>query len=457
MTHITTINPATGTTLESYTTMADNHLNEIVRQSEQGFHKWRDQPLEQRCHIIHSIGSLLEAHRDELAFLMVTEMGKTIGEAAAEVSKSARLCYHFAAAGQEYLQGRDIPLANNRHARVRFEPTGVVLGIMPWNFPIWQVIRFAIPTILVGNTVVLKHAENVTGTALKLNTLLAQSKLCDNVFNLILCDHTSIENIIAHPAITGVSLTGSTRAGKAVAAVAGKNLKKLVLELGGSDPYLVLSDSDIEEAAKICVKSRMINNGQSCIAAKRIIVAKEISDDFTAAFCKHMASYKMGNPLEASTKLGPLARQDLLDNLELQVKDIVQSGATVKMGGQRGKSSGYYFPPTVLTDIKDPSIVNNIELFGPVATILVGESTEELIGLANSSCYGLGAAVFSQDLERAKQIAAKLASGTVAINDMVQSDPRTPFGGIKESGLGREMSEEGIKEFCNIKAITSPF
>lgn len=453
--NIETINPFTGEKLQSYSTMSLSELEDIVQKSAQAYSTWSQESLKLRSNLIAKVGEALEQEKSQLAEIISKEMGKPIQQSISEIEKSAWLCRHFAENGEGYLTGRTINLDENQSAKIVYQPTGTILGIMPWNFPVWQVIRFMAPTILAGNAVILRHASNVTASALALTQIIARV-LPENLFNFVLCDHDQVEDIIKHDSITGISLTGSSAAGKIVAELAGRYLKKTLLELGGADPYLVLPGADVSEAAKSCVKSRMNNSGQSCIAAKRFIVHKDISKEFTDAVCAQMESYELGNPLDEKTTLGPLARQDLQDDLHEQVNEILKNGAKLKIGGQKLKSPGFFYAPTVLTEFSNPNLLGKTELFGPVASIIKADSVEHMISIANHSIYGLGGAVFSKDLDLAQDVALKIATGSVAINSFVQSDPRVPFGGIKESGMGREMSAEGIKEFCNVKAIVGP-
>lgn len=384
---------------------------------------------------------------------MALEMGKPLPQGRGEAEKCAWLCDHYAEHAQGYL--KNIPVKTEAsQSYVTFEPLGVVLAIMPWNFPFWQLIRFGIPALLAGNGVILKHSENTTGCALKIEELIHEAGVPKDLFRTIVVHKSNMKPIVQHPGISAISLTGSTRAGKVVAAQAGEMLKKTVLELGGSDPYLILEDANIEQAAAICATSRLINSGQSCIAAKRFIVVEPVYNAFLEAFEAELRSRKVGHPLEDNVDIGPLARADLRELLHQQVSQSVEAGAHLLMGGEIPEGEGYFYPVTLLTHIPKGSPAYEEELFGPVAAVLKVKDEAEAIAVANSSEYGLGAAVFSNDEEHAAYIAAEqLEAGCCFVNDFVKSDPRVPFGGIKQSGYGRELGEFGIREFVNTKTV----
>jgi len=380
-------------------------------------------------------------------------MGKLIPQGIAEVEKCAWVCDYFADNAERFLAPEEVPTEFLR-SYVAFQPLGCILAIMPWNFPFWQVFRFGAAALMAGNTIVLKHAPNVTTTALALEGLFREAGFPEGVFQILLTPVERVPAVIEHPAIAAVTFTGSTRAGRIVAAQAGAALKKTVLELGGSDPYIVLEDADLEATVETCVAARLINSGQSCIAAKRFIVLESIREAFEEAFVEAMRQQVMGAPSDRSATLGPLARQDLRDTLHQQVQTSLERGARLLLGGDIPSLPGWFYPPTVLTDVRPGMPVFDEETFGPVAAIVPARDEREAIALANASAYGLGAAVFTQDRERGERIAREaLQAGSCFVNTFVRSDPRLPFGGIKQSGWGRELAIYGIREFVNIKTV----
>jgi succinate-semialdehyde dehydrogenase/glutarate-semialdehyde dehydrogenase len=384
---------------------------------------------------------------------MTLEMGKPVLQSKAEVEKCAWVCRYYAENAERFLQ--DEPIATDASkSYAAFQPLGVILGIMPWNFPFWQVFRFAAPTLMAGNTIILKHASNVTRSALAIEKIFSDAGFPDSVFTAILVPGSQAGQVISNPAIKGISLTGSSAAGRAVAMEAGKHLKKCVLELGGSDPYIILADADLDAAIETCVASRLINGGQSCIAAKRFIVDKSIYKQFSEMFVEKFSSIRMGDPMDAANHLGPLARRDLRDELHSQTVRSLSQGAVLAIGGVVPDGAHSFYPPTILLNVTASMPAFCEELFGPVAPILVAENEQQAISLANNSVYGLGAAVFTKDITRGEHIAKhKLRAGSCFVNAFVKSDPRLPFGGINDSGYGRELSHYGIKEFTNLKSI----
>jgi succinate-semialdehyde dehydrogenase/glutarate-semialdehyde dehydrogenase len=398
---------------------------------------------------------MLRARAGDLAALMAREMGKPLAQGRAEADKCAWACEYYAEHAAALLAPE--PAATGaRESFVTYEPLGPIFAIMPWNFPLWQVFRFAAPNLVAGNTALLKHAESVPGCARAITALLEDAGLPSGVFTNLFITHEQAESVIAHPAVRGVTLTGSTRAGRAVARAAGAHLKKTVLELGGSDAYLVLEDADLDLAAAACATSRLLNAGQSCIAAKRFVVAESVRGAFTERLVARMAETKMGDPMDATTTLGPLARADLREALRRQVEASLAQGARLRLGGRVPDGPGAFYPATVLDDVRPGMPAFDEELFGPVAAVVGASGEAEAIRLANASPYGLGAAVFSSDLERARRIAAhELDAGACAINDFVRSDPRLPFGGVKDSGFGRELGRQGLLEFMNVKAVVA--
>ena len=396
---------------------------------------------------------ILRSEARGFAQLMAREMGKPLRDGIAEAQKCASCC-DFYAERAEGLLARESVESEARRSFVTFNPLGVVLAVMPWNFPFWQVFRFAAPGLMAGNAAVLKHASNVPGCALAIEDIFRRAGFPENLFRTLLIGSREVERVVEHPLVRAATLTGSGAAGRAVARKAGELLKKTVLELGGSDPYLVLQDADIDAAATICTKGRLINSGQSCIAAKRFIVVESVRRPFEQRFVERMAAARMGDPLDETTEVGPQARRDLRDTLHQQVVASIDKGAKSLLGGTIPDGPGAYYPPTVLTDVGKGMPAFDEELFGPVAAIVPVQNEDAAIAAANDSPFGLGGAIMSRDIARAEAIAAeRIEAGCVFINDAVRSDVRLPFGGIKESGYGRELSSYGIKEFVNIKTV----
>jgi succinate-semialdehyde dehydrogenase/glutarate-semialdehyde dehydrogenase len=450
---IKTINPATGEPLATYAEMTPAVADDIIRDVHEAFLRWRKVPFAERAGPMRKAAEILRAEARELALLMAREMGKPVRDGIAEAQKCAVACDFYAENAAGFL-AREPVATEGRASFVTFVPLGVVLAVMPWNFPFWQVFRFAAPGLMAGNAAVLKHASNVPACALAIEGILRRAGFPANLFRTLLIGSGQVGAVLENPLISAATLTGSGPAGRAVAAKAGQLLKKTVLELGGSDPYLVLADADVDLAASVCARGRLINAGQSCIAAKRFIVVESIRAAFEERFVKRMAAAKMGDPLKEDTEIGPLARHDLRDSLHGQVEASLAKGARCLLGGKIPDGSGAYYPPTVLTDVTKGMPAYDEELFGPVAAIIPVRNEDEAIATANDSVYGLGGAVLTRDLARGERIAAELIdSGCVFVNDNVKSDPRLPFGGVKESGYGRELSAYGIKEFVNIKSV----
>jgi len=450
---IESMNPATGATLRSYDEVAPEDLAVIVEQVDDAFASWRETSFAQRARPLRAAGEIMRARKDEYARLMAEEMGKPIREGRAEAEKCALACDYYAENAEAFLS-REAVETEARNSFITCEPLGVVLAVMPWNFPFWQVFRFLAPSLMAGNTGLLKHASNVPGCALAIESVLLEAGFPANVFRTLLIGSKHVERVIQHPKVRAVTLTGSTPAGQAVAKAAGSVLKKTVLELGGSDPYLILDDADLELALDACVTSRLVNGGQSCIAAKRFIVPEKLCRDFEAGFVAKMKERKMGDPLAEDTDLGPQARHDLRDELHAQVKASIERGARCLLGGEIPEGPGAFYPPTVLSAVAKGMPAYDEELFGPVAAIIPVRDEEEGIRVANDSRFGLGAAVFTRDVARGEEIAARrLDAGCCFVNAYVRSDPRLPFGGVKESGYGRELGHYGIKEFVNIKTV----
>jgi succinate-semialdehyde dehydrogenase / glutarate-semialdehyde dehydrogenase len=450
---IESINPATGEVLARYETMDQGAVADIVSKAHGAFLDWRRASFATRAKAMRKAAEILRADARRYGELMAQEMGKPIRDGIAEAQKCATGCDFYAEHAERFLAPEPVT-AEARKCFVTFKPLGVVLAVMPWNFPFWQVFRFAAPGLMAGNAAVLKHASNVPGCALAIEDIFRRAGFPENLFRTLMIGSRQVEAVIEHPLVRAATLTGSGPAGRAVASKAGAMLKKTVLELGGSDPYLVLEDADIDQAAALSAKGRLVNAGQSCIAAKRFIVLDKVRRSFEERFVERMRAARMGDPLEERTEVGPMARHDLRDALHRQVEESVAKGARCLLGGRIPNDRGAYYPPTVLTDVKKGMPAYDEETFGPVAAIITVKSEEEAIATANDSPFGLGGGVFTRDLARGERIAADgIDSGLVFVNDTVRSDPRWPFGGVKESGYGRELSTYGIKEFVNIKTV----
>jgi succinate-semialdehyde dehydrogenase/glutarate-semialdehyde dehydrogenase len=450
---IKSINPATGKTIRSFETHSEKGVEKIINSIDKTWHTWRQTSFLQRSQLMQNLSSLLKSQKNELAFLMATEMGKVLREGVAEIEKCAWVCEYYAANAESFLEN-EIISTEAKKSFVTYQPLGTILAVMPWNFPFWQVFRFAAPTIMAGNTAVLKHASNVPGCAMAIEGLFREAGFPDNVFRTLMIGSKQVESVIRHKAVKAVSLTGSTLAGKSVARVAGSELKKCVLELGGSDPYLILEDAALEDAAKKCAAGRLLNNGQSCIGAKRFIVVDEVYAHFLEHFVDEMNAGYFGDPTDPEVTMGPMARTDLRNELHQQVLNSVANGAEIILGGEIPHRKGAYYPPTVLENVKPGMPAYDEELFGPVAAVIRVKNEKEAIKVANDTVFGLGAAIFTRDLKRGENLAQyHLEAGFCAVNDFVKSDPRLPFGGIKESGFGRELSAQGIKEFMNAKTV----
>lgn len=450
---IESLNPATGKVLQTYEKMSDDEVDEILEACYAAHRDWRKTSFGHRAELMNRAAKNLRDRKEELAKLMAQEMGKPVTGGRSEVEKCAWVCEYYAENAEVFLQDEILP-SDGSKSYAHFEPLGVVLAVMPWNFPLWQVFRFAAPGLMAGNGGVLKHASNVFGSALQIEDVFRSAGFPEDLFRSLLISASDVARVIEHPRVAAATLTGSTPAGKAVASKAGECLKKTVLELGGSDPYVILEDADLDAAIETCVTSRLINSGQSCIAAKRFIVVEALADRFEEGMVELMKAKKMGDPLKEDTDVGPQAREDLRDELHEQVRKSVDQGARLVLGGEVPDSDGAFYPPTVLADVKPGMPAYEEELFGPVAAIIRVVDEDEAIRVANDSPFGLGAAVFTEDVERGERIAAtRLEAGCCFVNAFVKSDPRLPFGGIKESGYGRELSAFGIREFVNIKTV----
>jgi len=446
------VNPATGSLLTDYPELDEATVERRLAAAVTVFRAWSVAPFEERARVLRGAAQVLRRDRDRLAALMIAEMGKPIAQAESEVEKCAWVCEHFAEHAARYLAPQVIA-TDATISYVRFDPLGVLLAIMPWNFPLWQAFRAAAPALMAGNVVVLKHASNVPGSALAIEQAFHDAGAPDGVFSTLLISAKRAEALVEHPAIAAVTLTGSEAAGISIARRAGGVLKKCVLELGGSDAFVVLANSDPDQVAAEATAARLINNGQSCIAAKRFIVEAPVAEAFERAFAERMAAVRIGDPTDRATQLGPLARQDLMDVLHDQVARTAALGARVLTGGKRLERPGFFYAPTVLARVEPGMPAFDEETFGPVAAVTRARDADHAVELANRSVYGLGASVWSRDRARAEALAPRIEAGSVFVNGMVKSDPRLPFGGVKHSGYGRELSALGIREFVNQKTV----
>jgi succinate-semialdehyde dehydrogenase / glutarate-semialdehyde dehydrogenase len=449
---IKAINPATGEAFASYEAMTDDGVRDAIGKAHQAFLAWRRIGFSDRAALMHRAAQVLRDHASQYARLMAQEMGKPIRDGVGEIQKCAAACDFYADNAERFLAPEPVKTEAQK-SYVVFQPLGVVLAVMPWNFPFWQVFRFAAPGLMAGNGAVMKLSSNVPGCALAIEEVFREAGFPEHLFRSLVIGSAKVETVIENPLVRAATLTGSGAAGRAVAGKAGSLLKKTVLELGGSDPYLVLEDADLEFAATACARGRLINSGQSCIAAKRFIVIDKVHDRFVELFVKRMAAARMGDPLSPDTEIGPQARHDLRDALHRQVESSIAKGARCVLGGVIPGGPGAYYPPTVLTNVTKGMPAYDEELFGPVASVIHVDNEDAAIVTANDSIFGLGGGVITRDTARGERVAMEIESGNVFVNDNVRSDPRLPFGGVKESGYGRELSHYGIKEFVNIKTI----
>lgn len=453
MTLIKSINPYTGELLAEFHPLSEKEIEEKLSASSLAFSMWKETDFIKKAELMKNAASVLRDRRKKYAQIISLEMGKVIKESLAEVDKCALVCEYYAEKASEFLQAERIDLPDGAKAKVIHQPLGPILAVMPWNFPFWQVFRFAAPTLMAGNVGVLKHASNVPQCSLAIEEIFMEAGFPTGVFQSLLIDSKATTKLIEDNRIKAVTLTGSEKAGASVASAAGKQIKKSLLELGGSDPFIVLKDADLKKAAETAVKARMINFGQSCIAAKRFIIDEDIYEDFVTLFVEHLSNLKVGDPMEEDSDFSCMARPDLAMELYDQIDKSVKAGATLLMGGKEPEEESSLFQPTVLTDIPTAAPAYYEELFGPVATLFKVKNEDDAIALANDSKFGLGASIWSEDKEKAEQLAAKIESGAVFINAMVASNPHLPFGGVKKSGYGRELSRYGILEFVNSKTV----
>ncbi|UII23998.1 NAD-dependent succinate-semialdehyde dehydrogenase [Fulvivirga ligni] len=448
------VNPATGKEIKSYSLMTNEEASTAVKNCHEAFLKWKMKTPEERAEIIAAIGEKLSENKDELAKVMTEEMGKLVKHSKQEVDLCASICQWTAENGPNELKDEERELASGTRGIITYSPIGVIYGIQPWNFPAYQVIRYAIANLMAGNGVLLKHAESVTGSALMLEEIFKSAGLPDGLFKVLVIDHDQSDSIIENELVRGVTLTGSDKAGKVVAKKSAEQLKKTVLELGSNDAYLVLEDADLENAVKMCVRGRIYNNGETCVAAKRFVVVDKLYEDFKKAFVEQMKALKVGDPTVEETKIGPMARKDLRDKLHEQVQKSVEQGADVLCGGKIPEGEGFYYPATVLDNVTPGQPAYDDELFGPVASLIKADNDEDAMRIANDSRFGLGGGIFSKDVKKAVELAKHhFDTGMVFINGFGLAQPNMPFGGVKDSGYGREHGGFGMKEFVNAKAI----
>lgn len=442
-------NPVDLSVIAEYPVMDKKTLEGKVTLAEKTYKTWQKTSFEHRAALMYKMASILQQNQENFARMITLEMGKILSESKGEIEKSANQCEYFANNTERFLQSENMP-SDAYKSEVAYDPIGCVLAIMPWNFPFWQIFRYAVPVIMGGNVTILKHAPNVCGCALTIENLFKEAGFPEGVFQVVIADTPSVEGLIASNIVQGITLTGSEYAGSAVAALAGKYIKRTVLELGGSDALIVLEDADIEKAATVAIQSRMSNAGQVCIAAKRFIVVDKVYDDFMNAISQKIKNLRQGNGLTAEVSMGPLARPDLAQNLNNQIQEALKEGAKLEVGGQ---FEGCHFQPSLLTHIKPTMKVFNEETFGPLATVYPVKDAQTAIEIANDSRYGLGASIWTKDLDKAYSLARQIEAGGVFINALVKSDSRLPLGGVKKSGYGRELSAVGLKEFMNFKTI----
>jgi succinate-semialdehyde dehydrogenase / glutarate-semialdehyde dehydrogenase len=445
------VNPFNNQTLADYKEMSSDEVLSIINKTFKSWQSWKNTSFTYRSNLMLNAASVLRSRKKDLSELITLEMGKLIVEADGEVEKCAWVCEYYAKHAEEILADEPI-VTDGQKSMAVFQPIGPVLAVMPWNYPFWQVFRFAAPALMAGNAGLLKHASNVQGCALAIEKVFVEAGFPEDIFKSLIIGASEVENVIANPKVRAVTLTGSEYAGSQVASAAGKYLKKSVLELGGSDPFIVLADADLNEAVRLGVKSRMLTSGQTCISAKRFIVVEEIAGVFLSKMKDEMGKYLPGNPIDPATTMAPLSKRNFVEEVHKQIEKSIKMGAKCILGGQL-EQSGCFYQPTILTNVTPEMPVFKEETFGPVAAVIIVKDENETIEVANNSLFGLGAAIWTNDIKKGEKLARKIEAGAVFINGLVKSDPRLPFGGIKNSGYGRELSDYGIKEFCNLKTI----
>lgn len=448
---IQSVNPYTEEVMKEFELMTPGEVDGEVGKSRRAFLEWREVPVSARAAYVRKLGAHLRAEKRGYAETMTREMGKPIRESLSEVEKCAWLCDYYAGSGEKFLEPEEVR-TEAKKSYVMFQPLGIVLAVMPWNFPFWQAFRFGIPAVTAGNVVLLKHASNVPMSALAIEEAFRKAGFPENVFKTLLIEARDALKLIDEDKVDAVSLTGSNKAGEQVGALAGRRIKRVVLELGGSDPFIVLDDADIEKAGRTAASARMINAGQSCIAAKRFIVMEKAAEEFKKVFLTRLKELKLGDPMDETTDVGPLAKREILESLEEQLRDAKAKGAEVLQAEHSFRKGFFFSPCAVLSPTKDMKVLSE-EVFGPIAPIITVKDEDEAVRAANDTEYGLGAAIWSRNLERAERLAGRIEAGFISINDLVKSDPRLPFGGVKKSGVGRELSHYGLKEFVNVKTV----
>src|SRR5215204_4978192 len=451
MSKIETINPATGKILATYENVTADEVSRKVKAAREAFAKWKRLDVVERAEYMRRLGRVMRKNREEYARMVTEEMGKPIRQSLAEIEKCAWVCDYYAEHAEAFLRDEIIP-TEFRKSFVSFEPLGVVACVMPWNFPFWQVMRFAVPALTAGNVGLLKHSSICLGSAIEIEQAFMDAGFPENIFQAVVGDYRAGEALVQSN-IDAVSVTGSVNTGRRVAELASQDLKKFVLELGGSDPFIVLEDADLNQTAYMAAQSRLLNTGQSCIAAKRFIVVKEVADKFTKLFIENTEAEVVGDPMNSKTTVGPLVREGQRQALSVQVRDAKNKGANILTGGNSIEGEGYFFEPTIVGNVKHDMKIVREEVFGPAAPIIVVKNENEAVAEANNSEFGLGASIWTNNIERGTRLGRQIQSGIVSVNEMVKSDPRLPFGGIKSSGIGRELSEFGIREFVNVKSI----
>jgi acyl-CoA reductase-like NAD-dependent aldehyde dehydrogenase len=448
---VETVNPATGKVIAKYQNMTDDQIREKVKNARSALKGWKNLDIGERCSLTRNLGRIMRRNKGEYAKLITEEMGKPVRQATAEVEKCAWLCDYYSETAEAFLRDELIP-TEFRKSFVCFEPIGVVAGIMPWNFPFWQAMRFAVPAVTAGNVEILKHSSVCLGSAIKLEEAFTDAGFPESVFQAVI-GNSAVGEALIRSDIDAVSITGSVDTGKRVAELASKDLKKFVLELGGSDPFIVLDDADLNQTAYMATQSRLLNTGQSCIAAKRFIVVKEVADKFTKLFVENTEAEEVGDPMDPKTTVGPLVRESQRKALSVQVEDAKDKEGKILTGGNTIGGEGYFYEPTIVSNVTQDMKIIREEVFGPAAPIIIVNNEEEAVMEANNSEFGLGASIWTNNIERGMRLARQIQSGIVSVNEMVKSDPRLPFGGTKSSGIGRELSEFGIREFVNIKSV----